>query len=74
MSEDLALALQSEKQRRGTSLNQTVLDILSQSLGFGTDRYVNGLEQFAASWSIQDLKEFEQHTEVFEQIDEKLWK
>lgn len=74
VSEDLARALQSEKQRRGQSLNQVVLDLLRLSVGLGASRYDNGLAQFAGTWSAQDVKNFEQQTAVFEQIDEELWK
>jgi predicted HicB family RNase H-like nuclease len=33
ITNDLAKALQREKQRRGKSLNQTVIELLRQSLG-----------------------------------------
>jgi plasmid stability protein len=33
LPDELAAALESEKRRRGTSLNQTVVDLLRQSLG-----------------------------------------
>jgi plasmid stability protein len=73
--EDLARALQKEKLRRGKSLNQTVKDLLRQSLDLDANRsYSNGLGRFAGGWSQQDLESFENATAVFERIDEDLWK
>ena len=48
VSPELARALQEEKQRRGESLNQVVLDLLSQGLGVGAGRRrSNGLAELA---------------------------
>ena len=70
----LSRALEREKRRRGTSLNQTVLDILRSALGVDTDQpRSNGLRRLAGSWSDADLEEFEAATAVFEQVDEELW-
>lgn len=73
--EELARALQKEKRRRGKSMNQTVKDLLRQSLDLDTDRgYSNGLGRLAGGWTQQDLESFEKATAVFERIDEDLWK
>lgn len=72
--EDLSRALQEEKKRRGASLNQTLLDLLRQSLGIGPTRYDNGLAKHAGTWSKQELSTFEKNTEAFEQIERELWK
>jgi hypothetical protein len=74
VSPDLQEALEAEKKRRGTSLNQVVLQLLRQSLGLGAESYGNGLRQFAGTWNQKDLAAFETNIEVFEQIDEALWK
>lgn len=74
VSEDLARALKQETTRRGVSLNQAVLDILRQSLGLGQSKYDNGLSKFAGKWSQEEFVSFEKNTEVFEQIDQDLWK
>ncbi len=71
----LSDALDREKRRRGASLNQTVIDVLSQSLGAdeaGLPR--NGLKALAGTWSAQDLEGFERAVAVTEQIDEELWR
>lgn len=71
--EDLAEALAGEKRRRGASLNQTVIELLSQGLGVGTTRS-NGLARFAGTWSEEEFREFEEAVEDFERIDEDLWR
>lgn len=75
VSDELATALDQERRRKGASLNQTVLDLLKQAVGLSPDKAPdNGLLQFAGTWSSKELKEFEQHTAAFDQIDEDLWK
>ena len=73
--EDLARALTEEKQRRGQSLNRTVLDLLRQALALvPVGRYDNGLGELAGSWSEDELADFEEATRIFETIDEELWR
>lgn len=74
VSEDLSKAPSKETKRQGTSLNQTVLNLLRQTLGIASTKYDNGLSEFAGTWSAQELAAFEKHTQIFEQIDEELWK
>lgn len=69
----VAEALEQEKRRRGRSLNQTVIDLLRQSLGVEATRS-NGLARLAGRWDDQDLREFERAVAPFEQIDEELWR
>lgn len=72
---ELAKALSKEKQRRGVSLNQTILDLLKQSLGISREvSFDNGLSKLAGTWSQSDLKSFQKNTAIFEKIDEDLWK
>jgi plasmid stability protein len=72
---DLVKALKKETQRRGKSLNQTVIDLLEQALGLGWESPgKNGLEKLAGSWSRDDLERFEQATAIFETIDEEQWR
>lgn len=74
VSNELARALQNEKKRRGTSLNQAVLDLLGQSLGLTSKQYDNGLAKLAGTWSSQEFADFEQQTKFFEQVDSEVWK
>ena len=71
----LAKALEREKRRRGTSMNQTVLELLGQALGIdsGAPRS-NGLAKLAGTWTAGELARFERDTAAFEQLDEELWR
>lgn len=72
ISEELHEALDREKNRRGTSLNQTVIDLLNQRLGIGTARS-NGLRKLAGRWSEEEFRRFEAAIEPFERVDPELW-
>ncbi|MGI8973550.1 MAG: hypothetical protein ACR2HI_05165 [Gaiella sp.] len=74
VSPELGLRLEEEKRRRGRSLNQTVLDVLSQALGVERGRRSNGLAQLAGSWSAAEHAEFERAIAETEQVDEELWR
>jgi hypothetical protein len=71
---ELARRLEEEKRGRGSSLNQTVLDLLSQAVGLGHGRRSNGLAQLAGSWSDEEHEVFERAVAETEQIDEELWR
>ena len=70
---EVATALEREKRRRGTSLNQTVVDLLRLSLGVGSIRS-NGLRAMAGTWTEAEHREFLSRVQVFETIDADLWK
>jgi hypothetical protein len=70
---ELASALEREKQRRGTSLNQTVIDLLRQSLGVKGIRS-NRLGRLAGTWTEAEHEEFLCAIRNFEEIDQDLWK
>lgn len=71
---EIAKALDTERRRRGKSLNQTVIEVLGDALGVGgRPQPTNGLERLAGTWSAADLEAFERATKPFEQIDEELW-
>ena len=72
---DLDERLREEKRLRGRSLNQTVLDLLSQAVGLASGGpRSNGLRTFAGTWSAEDQAEFERAIADTEQIDEELWR
>ena len=73
LPDQLAAALEQEKLRRGTSLNQTVIDLLEQSLGVKGVRS-NGLLRFAGTWTEAEHQEFLSGIQEFEVIDQDLWK
>ncbi|HEX7843066.1 MAG TPA: hypothetical protein VF469_36585 [Kofleriaceae bacterium] len=71
----LAAALTRETRRRGTSLNQTVLDLLRRGLGMDTSApHTNGLEKFAGTWTAEEFEEFEFNVAMFDKIDPELWR
>ena len=72
---DLAAALDAEKHRRQGSLNQTVIELLRQSLGVGGSRKrSNGLARLAGTWTEEEHRRFEAAIAMTEQIDEELWR
>jgi plasmid stability protein len=70
---EVAEALEHEKRRRGDSLNQTVIELLRQSLGVGIDRS-NGLGRLAGRWSDEEFRHFQRAVQPFEEIDPELWR
>jgi plasmid stability protein len=70
---ELAQALEREKRQRGTSLNQTVIELIGQGLGAEGVRS-NGLAKLAGGWSAEELSEFEKAGAQFEVIDPELWR
>ena len=70
---ELAAALEREKQRRGKSLNQTVIDLLRQSLGVKSTRS-NGVGRLAGAWTEAEHEESLSAIRSFEEIDRDLWK
>lgn len=53
-------ALDRERRRKGASLNSTVLELLSRSLGAdGRVPLRNGLAKLAGTWDAKELQEFE---------------
>jgi plasmid stability protein len=72
---DVAAELERERKRRGTSLNQAVLNALRKGLGLGTERKSNGLAALAGKWTAQELEEFDSAVgEAAERVDEELWR
>ncbi len=74
VSAKLAQALEEEKRRRATSLNQTVLQLLESALGLGAREYDNGLSDFAGRWTEEEFEAFEDAVSDFERVDEDLWR
>jgi plasmid stability protein len=72
---EVAEALDKEKLRLQASLNQTVIELLRQSLKVGrSGERNNGLAALAGTWSEEEHARFEQAVAVTEQIDEELWR
>jgi plasmid stability protein len=73
LPDELTAALQREKRRRGTSLNQTVIDLLRQSLGVKGTRS-NGVGKLAGTWTAAEHREFLSAIPMFEEVDPEPWK
>jgi len=72
---ELAAALDRERRRSGSSLNQTVLDLLRRALGVSRESPTgNGLREFAGGWSAAEHDAFERACEDFERVDEGAWR
>ena len=65
LPDQLARALEQEKRRRGESLNETVIDLLSQGLGVGAPRS-NGLARLGGTWTEEEYRRFEAAVDPFE--------
>jgi len=70
----LADALDRERRRTDASLNSTVLDLLSRSLGAdGHGPRRNGLAKLAGTWDEEQLRQFEAAVAPLNQIDKDMW-
>lgn len=70
----LADALDRERRRQDASLNSTVLDLLSRSLGVGgAEPRRNGLAALAGTWSADEQREFDAAVAPFEAVDDDMW-
>ena len=72
--ENLAEAIDKERRRRGQSLNQTIIQLLRQSLGVDpASSRNNGLSRLAGTWTAEEHRRFEEAVRSTEQIDRELW-
>jgi hypothetical protein len=73
----LRAALEREAQRRGQSLNKTILALLTERLGLadaaGTVEY-DDLDELAGSWTKAEADRFEEALRAQRQVDAKLWR
>jgi len=73
--DELAESIEKERRRRGKSLNQTVIQLLGQSLGVSSQGpRKNGLNALAGTWTSEEHREFEAAIAPTDQIDEELWR
>jgi hypothetical protein len=70
----VAAALKAESRRRGQSLNQTTIDLLSVATGVGRHAPpTNGLEKLAGTWSQAELEQFEAALADVSRVDGEMW-
>jgi plasmid stability protein len=70
---ELAGRLEAEKHARGRSLNTTVIELLTESVGLSGRRKSNGLAALAGTWRAAELDAFEQATVFTREVDDELW-
>ena len=77
ISARLRSALEREAERRGQSLNKTVLALLSERLGLtnetGAVEY-DDLDELAGTWTKTEASRFEDALQAQRQVDAKLWR
>jgi hypothetical protein len=70
----LADAIDRERRRRDASLNSTVLDLLSRSLGVVSDEpRRNGLAALAGTWSVEETRAFDAAIASLDTVDDEMW-
>ena len=70
----LADALERERRRRDASLNSTVVDLLSRSLGVAAgEPRRNGLADLAGTWSAEEQRAFDAAIAPLETVDDEMW-
>ena len=73
--EDLEREIRRIAEERRTSINKTVRELLYRALGIDrSSEKKRDLSAFAGFWDEREAEEFEKATDVFEAIDEELWK
>jgi plasmid stability protein len=67
--------LREQAQRRNTSLNSFVRELLARAVGYeqGMQAHTD-LSQLAGCWSEEDENEFRDRTRPFDEIDPALWR
>ena len=71
VSDEVGSRLESLSHAQGKSVNSTVLQILESAVG--VDERRRRLERYA-TWTREDLLEFEQALAAQRQIDDELWR
>lgn len=68
-------ALERERNRRGSSLDEVVIQLLRGALGMNRRRpQRNDLARLAGTWTEEEHAQFEAAIAPMEQIDEELWR
>lgn len=58
-----------------TSINKTIIDLLKKSLGLqDAENKQRDLSDLSGTWSEEEAREFEENTQVFEHIDQEIWR
>jgi plasmid stability protein len=74
---DLDRAIKSRAEGDNISVNQWVLKILKKATGMEKEplfRKHHDLDELAGGWTKEDAAAFQKNTQIFERIDEDVWK
>ncbi len=69
--------IKSRAKQSNLSVNQWVLDVLRKVTGMGKEpvfKKHTDLDALAGGWSKEEAKAFQKNTQIFERIDEDMWK
>jgi len=73
----LRAALDREAERRGASLNKTILSLLSERLGLSDDATqveYDDLDELAGTWTKAEASRFDETLRAQRQVDSRLWR
>lgn len=74
ISPEVMALLKREAKRLHTSVNELILKMIEQKLGFACKRHIyHDLDHLAGTWSPAEGKAFKKDTQFFEKIDKELW-
>ena len=74
---ELDRVIKSKAQQNNLSVNQWILQALRKVTGTGKDpvfRKHHDLDALAGGWSKEEAKSFQKGMEIFERIDQEVWK
>ncbi len=74
---ELDRVIKSRAKQDNLSVNQWILQTLKKVTGMGKEpvfRKYHDLDALAGGWSKEEVKSFQKNTQIFEKIDEDLWK
>ncbi len=69
--------IKSQAKQSSLSVNQWVLQVLRKVTGWGKEpmfKKHHDLDVLAGGWSKEEAKVFQKNTQIFERIDEDVWK
>ncbi|MGD8237054.1 MAG: hypothetical protein PVH68_00755 [Armatimonadota bacterium] len=73
--EPVERALRERARETGMSLNKTAIRLLQGALGLApSSKPKLDLSAVVGGWTAEEAEEFERNLEIFEQIDEEVWR
>jgi len=69
--------IKSRAKQNGQSVNQWILQVLKKVTGMGKEpvfKKYHDLDALAGGWSKEEAKTFQKNAQIFEKIDEEVWK